>query len=349
MIAKTGSAHCKYAGLLPIEPSDDFFRPIDLKQEPIDLKPEPIDLKLEPIDLTPEDVPSPNWQRSVRRHRRAPARFLIAFCTGAATMLLWQSYGGAAKEMIANLYIQLEWPVPRPTLSAQHRHTPDATAPAAPSAEQLNATSIDLDGVGQSVDKSASTIAADQEPKTRGADQIATNQEPTTPSIGQIAQEPTTPSTDQIATSQELTTRSADQTTAAKAARIKVESRAHVASSQPTERFDRKPTDARPPQTLSEKRKQLSATDPSCFPSAAAVQRNHPGGWPIWTFRAPGHEGTMCWYAVARPWVSDHRPRVTDYRSEMMRSGETFGTEDTELFAPVAPYGRGGSWEGGPP
>jgi hypothetical protein len=340
MIAKTGSAHCKYAGLLPIEPSDDFFRPIDLKQEPIDLKPEPIDLKPEPIDLTPEDVPSPNWQRSARRHPRAPARFLIAFCTGAATMLLWQSYGGAAKEMIANLYVQLDWPVPRPTLSAQNRHTPDATAPAAPSAEQLNATSIDRGRVGQSVDKIATTIAADREPTTRGTDQIATNQEPTTPS------------TDQIATSQELTTRSADQTTAAKVPRIKVESRAHGASSQPTERFDRKPTDARPPQTLSEKRKQLSATvghDPSCFPSAAAVQRNHPGGWPIWTFRGPGHEGTMCWYAVARPLVSDHRPRVSDYRTEMMRSEETFGTEDTELFAPVAPYGRFGSWEGGPP
>jgi hypothetical protein len=345
MTAKTGSAHCKYAGLLPIEPSDDFFRPIDLKPEPINLKPEP-------IDLTPEDVPPPNWQRSARKRPRAPARLLIAFCTGAATMLLWQSYGGAAKEMIANLYIQLDWPVPRPTLSAQNRRTPDAIAPAAPSAEQLNATSIDLAVVEQSVDKSATTIAADQEPTTRGTDQIATNQEPTTASIGQIAQEPATPSTDQIATSQELTTRGADQTTAAKATRIKVESRAHGASSQPTERFDRKLTDARSPQTLSEKRKQLSATgghDPSCFPSAAAVQRNHPGGWPIWTFRAPGHEGTMCWYAVARPWVSDHRPRVSDYRSEMMRSEETFGTEDTELFAPVAPHGRGGSWEGGLP
>jgi hypothetical protein len=40
MIAKTGSA--QYAGLLPIEPSDDFFRPIDLKPEPIDLTPEAV-------------------------------------------------------------------------------------------------------------------------------------------------------------------------------------------------------------------------------------------------------------------------------------------------------------------
>jgi hypothetical protein len=360
MIAKTGSAHCKYAGLLPIEPSDDFFRPTDLKPEPIDLKPEPIDLKPEPIDLTPEDVPSPNWQRSARKHPRAPARFLIAFCTGAATMLLWQSYGGAAKEMIANLYIQLDWPVPRPTLSAQNRHTPDAITPAAPSAEQLNATSIDLDVVGQSVDKSATTIAADQEPTTRGTDQIATNQEPTTPSIGQvaqepttpsigqIAQEPTTPSADQIATSQELTTRSADQTTAAKVTRIKVQSGAHGASSQPTERFDRKPTEARPPQTLSERGKQLSATsghDASCFPSASAVLHNHPGGWPTWTMRAPGHEGTMCWYAAAGPRGSDHRPRASGHRTEMMRSEEIrseeiIGTPENRLSAPPAPYTR---------
>ena len=70
MSAKTGSAHSKYAGLLPIEPSDDFFRPIDLKPEPIDLKPEPI---AERIDLKPEDVPFPNWQLSARKRPRSLA------------------------------------------------------------------------------------------------------------------------------------------------------------------------------------------------------------------------------------------------------------------------------------
>jgi hypothetical protein len=33
-----------------------------------------------------------------------------------------------------------------------------------------------------------------------------------------------------------------------------------------------------------------------CFPSASAVRRNYPEGRPSWTLRAPGHEGTRCWY-----------------------------------------------------
>jgi hypothetical protein len=34
----------------------------------------------------------------------------------------------------------------------------------------------------------------------------------------------------------------------------------------------------------------------TCFPSASAVRRNYPEGRPSWTLRAPGHEGTRCWY-----------------------------------------------------
>jgi hypothetical protein len=255
MSAKTGSAHSRYPGLLPIEPSEDFFRPIDLK---------------------PEDVPFPNCEPSARKPLRA--RFLIAFCTGAATTLLWHSYGDAAREMIANLDPQFGWLAPRPALTAQSRHTPDVIGQAAPSAEQLNAMSIDLDMAEPNADKNATTIATDREPTTRSTDQIATSHEPTT--------------------------RSTDQTAATKASGIPVQSRADEASLQPAERFDRKPTEAKPPRTLPEKRKPLSVAsghDPSCFPSASAVLQNHPGGWPTWTFRAPGHEGTICWYAAAPP------------------------------------------------
>jgi hypothetical protein len=181
MTAKTGSANSSYAGLLPIEPPEDFFRPIDLKPEPIKLK--------------PEDVPFPNWQPSPRKRPRAMSRSI--------------AQGGAA---------------------------------------------------------------------------------------------PLQP-----------------------AARL---------------------TEERPPQTLAEKRKPLSAKsgqDGSCFASAAAVLQNHPGGWPTWTLRAPAHEGSICWYAAARPRGSDHR------RERMPKEKETAGTAEHELFAPVAPYGRGGSWEGGLP
>jgi hypothetical protein len=112
-------------------------------------------------------------------------------------------------------------------------------------------------------------------------------------------QEPTTRSADQTATS-------VDQAPAAKGSGVTVEGRADGASS----RLAIKPTEVEPQQTLSEKRKLLSAAsgqDAYCFPSSSAVLQNHPEGWPTWTLRAPGHEGTMCWYAAARPRGSDRR------------------------------------------
>jgi hypothetical protein len=304
MTAKTGSAHSRYAGLLPIEPSDDLFCPIDLKAEPIDLKPEPIDFK-------PEDVPFPYWQRSAGKRPRSLARVLIAFCTGIAITLLWQSsYGDAARESIAKLYAQIGWPAARLPKTAEN-----VIAPTAPRAEQP--------AVRQNIKKIDTTIAAGQEPTTRSTDQMATGQE-------QMMH-----NTDQTATS-------ADQAPATTTSNVTAESRPDAASLQPAAR----PTEARPPQVSSERGKQLSAGsehDASCFTSASAVLQNHPGGWPTWTFRAPGHEGTMCWYAAARPRGSDHR------REKMPKEKETVRTAQHELVAPFAPYGRGGWWEGGLP
>jgi hypothetical protein len=44
----------------------------------------------------------------------------------------------------------------------------------------------------------------------------------------------------------------------------------------------------------------------TCLPSASAVRQDHPGAWPSWTLRAPGHEGTKCWYAGNRATAHDH-------------------------------------------
>jgi hypothetical protein len=114
---------------------------------------------------------------------------------------------------------------------------------------------------------------------------------------------------DQIVARQEQTTRTTEQpaTSAAQApstnaSAIALESRAEV----------------RPPPT-----KHLSAAsghDASCFPSASAVLQNHPGGWPSWTMRAPGHEGTLCWYPGARPRASDHRSETMPREKENGRS-----------------------------
>ena len=45
----------------------------------------------------------------------------------------------------------------------------------------------------------------------------------------------------------------------------------------------------------------------SCLPSASAVRQEHPGSWPSWTLRAPGHEGTKCWYPATSAASRDHQ------------------------------------------
>jgi hypothetical protein len=93
-----------------------------------------------------------------------------------------------------------------------------------------------------------------------------------------------------------------------KAGGVVVESRtvpdAQTASSQPTVRDEIQLTESgiepKPPQaTFPERGKELvagSSHDSTCFPSASAVLRNYPVARPSWTLRAPGHEGTRCWF-----------------------------------------------------
>jgi hypothetical protein len=79
----------------------------------------------------------------------------------------------------------------------------------------------------------------------------------------------------------------------------------------------------RPSHTLSGRGSQSFATsghDSTCFPSASAVRLGHPGGWPSWTLRAPGHEGVRCWYVATRTAAHDHRPEMR--RREIAQSAE---------------------------
>ena len=68
----------------------------------------------------------------------------------------------------------------------------------------------------------------------------------------------------------------------------------------------------------------------SCFPSAAAVRQESPQAWPSWTLRAPGHEGTKCWYASMRSTAPDHQTQkvqgevkrgITDTLMQSMTNG----------------------------
>ena len=119
--------------------------------------------------------------------------FLITFCIGVAATLGWQSYGDAARELIASSYPQLGWLTPKPAPNAPN--APDMSAlavPATPSPDQqqLNAMSLDRDTVRQSLDRIATSVATSQEQMTRrierSIDRLAAGQEQTTRQISDL-------------------------------------------------------------------------------------------------------------------------------------------------------------------
>ncbi len=317
-----GSAH--YAGLLPVELSDGSppIRPTTFENDALANRHPP----------------------GRKRASRVLSRFLIAFSIGVAATSAWQSYGDEARQMIANSYEQLGWLAPRRALLVHE--APDAiAAPAVSYPDQLDVILRDLHAMRQSLDG----IVAGQELITRSIDGIATSvaarQAPTTRSTDQTAATVTT-GQGQVTRNIDQTTASVDQAPSAKASSIKVESRDNAVSLQPTVSLNIKPREAKPPQTSSERGKQLPAAighDASCFPSASAVLQNHPGGLPSWTLRAPGHEGTLCWHAAARPKGSEHQSEVMpseEIRSEEIRSEEMIGTTENRVSAPPAPNMR---------
>jgi hypothetical protein len=89
-------------------------------------------------------------------------RVLITLCVSAAAIFTWQSYGDAARQIIANLYSQL-------VLAPQ-------TVPVGYSAsdqQRFDAISVDLDAIRQIVDR----IAVIQEQIARNVDRLTIGQE----------------------------------------------------------------------------------------------------------------------------------------------------------------------------
>jgi hypothetical protein len=133
---------------------------------------------------------SPNGRRSPRKRAlRTLSSLSIAFCIGGAATLAWQSYGEAAREMIANAHPQLGWLAPQGEPATQS--VPDAVAVAAPAAsafdqQQLNAIAIDLEAMRQSIDRIAPGIVAGQEQMARNIDRIAATQEQLARTVGQL-------------------------------------------------------------------------------------------------------------------------------------------------------------------
>ena len=142
-------------------------------------------------EFSADSLPANSW---VKRSLLALVRFLIALGIGIAATLAWQSYGDAARAMIAKSFPRLGWLAPQAKLVAQS--APDAIALGAPATpfpdqQQSNVTPPDLDAVRQSIDQITSNMATNQEQITRSMDRIASrvgaNQEQLTRSIDQLA------------------------------------------------------------------------------------------------------------------------------------------------------------------
>ncbi len=103
-----------------------------------------------PADLKNDQFPN-RWSWLGKLDPLAFTRYLIAFFIGVTATLAWQSYGDAAREMIA-------------------------PAASSPDQSQLNAMSLDLDAVRQSIDRIATSFAASQEQMKRSVDQLAAGQ-----------------------------------------------------------------------------------------------------------------------------------------------------------------------------
>jgi methyl-accepting chemotaxis protein len=110
---------------------------------------------------------------------------LVTICVGVAAILAWQSYGDAARRIIASSHPQLDWLAPRTTPIAYSAHdTIGLAAQAAASPDQrLSAMSLDLDAVRQNVDR----IAVTQEQIMRNVDQLAAGQQRMTRNVDQLA------------------------------------------------------------------------------------------------------------------------------------------------------------------
>ncbi len=120
---------------------------------------------LEPLDprsMGPPLHPSERGRFESSVSRWVPVaflRFIIFFFIGVATTVAWQSYGNAARRMVARLTPGLAWLAPpaasaAPPASASHEAGPAAGA----SPDQLAALSRGLAAVRQSVDRLAADV-----------------------------------------------------------------------------------------------------------------------------------------------------------------------------------------------
>jgi hypothetical protein len=118
-----------------------------------------------PDDTRAQSSPNPITVRPSlgRRASLGFARFLVIFCIGVGATLAWQSYGNAARAMIANLSPQLGWLAPHPASHAQTASDAVAPAAAATASADLQRLALVLASVRQSIDQLAAQMVAGQQ------------------------------------------------------------------------------------------------------------------------------------------------------------------------------------------
>jgi hypothetical protein len=79
----------------------------------------------------------------------------------------------------------------------------------------------------------------------------------------------------------------------------------------------------------------VNAASIDCLSSAAAVREADPKAWPTWTLRAPGHEGSKCWYAATRSTSHDHQQGTTIKRPTLETEEAVASPQETYGFAPL--------------
>jgi hypothetical protein len=106
----------------------------------------------------------PAKQRPRRRASGGISRFVLSVGIGVAATLGWQSYGDAARQIIAGSYPQLGWLAPR--VAAAQTTDGSVTTPAT-TTEEIKALTLGLAATRQRVDQLAAQIAAGQDQMTR--------------------------------------------------------------------------------------------------------------------------------------------------------------------------------------
>jgi hypothetical protein len=125
---------------------------------------------VEAMNEAPPPPQPPRRERSVgRRALRSFLRFVITLGVGVGGTLAWQAYGDDARQLMAAAYPgQLGWVAPQPTTNALATQSapaaPVSDAPTAPPVDQqLNALSLNLAAVRQSVEQLSAQVATGQQ------------------------------------------------------------------------------------------------------------------------------------------------------------------------------------------